>query len=151
MDYRNADGSKAEMCGNGTRVFAKYLLQTGLAGIDGGLRIGTRAGVKTLTRSDDGFEVDLGGYRIESDETLVRHKGLDIARPGVGVDVGTPHVGVALSSLAALDGPHPGYPPILRPAPRHCENGGFVARSDPPVVDGEGEIPMRVSSRLRGG
>ena len=25
MDYRNADGSIAEMCGNGVRVFARYL------------------------------------------------------------------------------------------------------------------------------
>src|SRR3546814_11244441 len=71
MDYRNADGSKAEMCGNGTRVFAKYLLQTGLAGIDGGLRIGTRAGVKTLNRhrqrvmegKSDAVRLDLGSRR----------------------------------------------------------------------------------------
>ena len=34
MDYRNADGSAAEMCGNGTRVFAKYLVDTGRADID---------------------------------------------------------------------------------------------------------------------
>ena len=31
MDYRNADGSAAEMCGNGLRVFARYLLDHGLA------------------------------------------------------------------------------------------------------------------------
>ena len=30
MDYRNADGSKAEMCGNGIRVFARYLADAGL-------------------------------------------------------------------------------------------------------------------------
>src|SRR5215472_12641869 len=30
MDYRNADGSLAEMCGNGIRVFARYLAQHGL-------------------------------------------------------------------------------------------------------------------------
>src|SRR5829696_8042339 len=28
MDYRNADGSAAEMCGNGIRVFVRYLLET---------------------------------------------------------------------------------------------------------------------------
>jgi diaminopimelate epimerase len=55
MDYRNADGSAAEMCGNGTRVFAKYLVDTGRADIDAApLRIGTRAGIKTSTRSDLG-------------------------------------------------------------------------------------------------
>src|SRR4051794_18090804 len=30
MDYRNADGSKAEMCGNGIRVYVRYLLEAGL-------------------------------------------------------------------------------------------------------------------------
>ncbi|BBY77905.1 diaminopimelate epimerase [Mycolicibacterium parafortuitum] len=30
MDYRNADGSVAEMCGNGVRVFAHYLRASGL-------------------------------------------------------------------------------------------------------------------------
>src|SRR5215472_7314605 len=30
MDYRNADGSVAEMCGNGIRVFARYLAEHGL-------------------------------------------------------------------------------------------------------------------------
>lgn len=147
MDYRNADGSKAEMCGNGTRVFAKYLLQAGLAGIDGGLRIGTRAGVKTLTPSDDGFEVDLGAYRIEPGETLVRARGLDIARPGVGVDVGNPHVVVALSSAAELEGLDLGYQPILDPAPRHGANIEFVVPADPLVRDGVGEIRMRVFER----
>ena len=34
MDYRNADGSKAEMCGNGIRVFARYLAETGLAPLE---------------------------------------------------------------------------------------------------------------------
>ena len=45
MDYRNADGSLAEMCGNGIRVFVRYLLDEGL--VDGGLPIdvGTRDGV----------------------------------------------------------------------------------------------------------
>ncbi len=29
MDYRNADGSVSEMCGNGVRVFARYLVDSG--------------------------------------------------------------------------------------------------------------------------
>lgn len=64
MDYLNADGSVAEMCGNGIRVFAKYLVETGLADIDAApIAIGTRAGTKRVTRSDLGFEVDLGALR----------------------------------------------------------------------------------------
>src|SRR4051812_148603 len=71
MDYRNADGSKAEMCGNGIRVFARYLVEGGWASLENDpLAIGTRAGVKTLTRSDLGFEVDLGGWRVDEAEVL---------------------------------------------------------------------------------
>ena len=147
MDYRNADGSKAEMCGNGTRVFARYLTDTGLADIDGGLRIGTRAGVKTLTRSERGFEVDLGAFRIETGEVLVRAKGVPVARPGVGVDVGNPHVVVALSSDDDLDGLELAYQPLLDPAPRHGANVEFVVPADPLVRDGVGAISMRVFER----
>ena len=34
MDYRNADGSTAQMCGNGVRVFAHYLRASGLEARD---------------------------------------------------------------------------------------------------------------------
>ena len=47
MDYWNADGSVAEMCGNGIRVYARYLVDAGLAE-PGTLAIGTRAGVRTV-------------------------------------------------------------------------------------------------------
>jgi len=147
MDYRNADGSKAEMCGNGTRVFARYLSDTGLASLDGGLRIGTRAGVKTLTRSDRGYEVDLGPFEIEASDTLVRAKGLPVARPGVGIDVGNPHVVVALSSDAELEALDLTYQPVLDPAPRHGANVEFVVPSDPLVHEGVGAIRLRVFER----
>ena len=47
MDYRNADGSLAEMCGNGIRVFARHLYDEGLVPADEPVRIATRDGVKT--------------------------------------------------------------------------------------------------------
>ena len=43
MDYRNADGGLAQMCGNGTRVFAAYLRREGLV-TDDEFAIATRAG-----------------------------------------------------------------------------------------------------------
>ena len=148
MDYRNADGSKAEMCGNGIRVFARYLDETGLATLDGApLAIGTRAGVKTLTRSDLGLEVDLGAFAIEETDTLVRARGLDIARPGVGVDLGNPHVVVALYTPAELEGLDLTAQPILEPVPRDGANVEFVVPSDPLVRDGVGSIRMRVFER----
>ncbi|KAA9129930.1 diaminopimelate epimerase [Microbacterium caowuchunii] len=147
MDYRNADGSIAEMCGNGTRVFARYLVETGLADIDAGLLIGTRAGVKTLTRSDNGFEVDLGPWRIEPGDVLVRAQGLQVPRPGVAIDVGNPHVVVALSSEAELEGLGLASRPLLEPEPRDGANVEFVVPGDPLVQGGVGAIRMRVFER----
>src|ERR1700752_4095937 len=46
MDYRNADGSVSEMCGNGIRVFARHLVEEGLADPNAPIPIGTRDGVK---------------------------------------------------------------------------------------------------------
>ena len=62
MDYRNGDGSVSEMCGNGVRVFAHFLLAKKVADLPQGgeLAIGTRAGVKRVTRSGDGYAVDMG-------------------------------------------------------------------------------------------
>ena len=147
MDYRNADGSIAEMCGNGTRVFARYLVEHGLADIDGGLAIGTRAGVKTLTRSDRGYEVDLGAWRVEDGDVLVRAHGLPVPRPGVGIDVGNPHVVVALSSEAELEDLDLGSRPLLEPEPPHGANVEFVVPRDPLVQGGVGAIRMRVFER----
>ncbi|HWL76418.1 diaminopimelate epimerase [Microbacterium sp.] len=148
MDYRNADGSKAEMCGNGVRVFARYLLQAGYASLpDGGtLPIGTRAGVKTVTTAPNGFEVDLGAWRTDAD-ALVRARGLDVARPGQGIDVGNPHIVVALGSTRELDGLDLTVQPLLDPQPPHGANIEFVVPSDPLVRDGVGSIRMRVFER----
>lgn len=148
MDYRNADGSAAEMCGNGIRVFARYLVDSALADIDAApLRIGTRAGTKTVTRSDLGFEVDLGAFRVEEDDVLVRARGLDVARPGVGVDVGNPHVVVALGSVGELEGIDLTVQPVLNPVPRQGANVEFVVPADPLVRGGVGSIRMRVFER----
>ncbi|MBF4561909.1 diaminopimelate epimerase [Microbacterium sp. VKM Ac-2870] len=147
MDYRNADGSAAEMCGNGTRVFAKFLVDTGRATIDDApLRIGTRAGAKTLTRSDLGFEVDLGAFAVEGD-VVVKAKGLDVARPGQGINVGNPHVVVALSSHAELEALDLTVQPQLQPDPADGANVEFVVPADPLVRGGVGTIRMRVFER----
>ena len=53
MDYYNADGSVAEMCGNASRLFAAVLNEEGLVSIADGesITIGTRGGARTLTRA----------------------------------------------------------------------------------------------------
>ena len=58
MDYRNADGSVAEMCGNGVRVVGKYLADRDL--VASAFDLETRAGVKRLELTvDDRGMVDL--------------------------------------------------------------------------------------------
>jgi len=149
MDYRNADGSLAEMCGNGIRVFAKFLLEHGHAALEPGstLPIATRAGVRDVTRSATGFQVDLGRWRLDPDETLVRARDLPVARPGQGVNVGNPHVVVAVADDAELDGIDLAYPPLLEPRPAAGANVEFVVPHEPMIVDGVGAIRMRVHER----
>ncbi len=90
MDYRNADGSIAEMCGNGVRVFVRYLTEAGLTG-GKPVRVGTRAGVKEVVLNDDGtLTVDMG------EPTLPAPAGVVVEAnghqwPAVTVDMGNPH------------------------------------------------------------
>ncbi|WP_395243439.1 diaminopimelate epimerase [Agromyces sp. MMS24-K17] len=152
MDYWNADGTVSEMCGNGIRVYTSYLLDQGLAELPPGgtLAIGTRAGVRRVSRSGDGFQADLGVWRLDGTEPLVRAKSLPVARPGLGIDVGNPHVVVALADDAELEGLDLGYQPILDPLPEAGANVEFVVPADPLVEDGVGRIRMRVHERGSG-
>lgn len=149
MDYRNADGSIAEMCGNGIRVFAHYLVRSGLATIEPGstLPIGTRAGVRDVTRSETGYQVDLGLWKLSGDDPLVTADGLPVTRPGLGIDVGNPHVVVALASEAELSSLELYRAPVLDPAPPAGANVEFVVPGEPLVRDGIGHVSMRVSER----
>ena len=89
MDYRNADGSVAEMCGNGIRVFARYLLDHGLAeGPE--LAVATRGGLR-LVRAEPGGEytVDMGAPVVGG------HAVAEIASgryDGLAVSLGNPHL-----------------------------------------------------------
>jgi diaminopimelate epimerase len=152
MDYRNADGSIAEMCGNGIRVYAKYLVEQGLAAIEPGstIAIGTRAGVRDVQASNNGFQVDLGRWRLDGNEPLVRAKNLKVARPGLGIDVGNPHVVVALADDSELDQADLSYIPHLEPEQLAGANVEFVVPAEPLVTDGVARIRMRVHERGSG-
>jgi diaminopimelate epimerase len=148
MDYRNADGSIAEMCGNGVRVFARYLIEKGLFTLSQGetLTIGTRAGVRDIQANRAGFAVDMGRWKL-TDEVTVHASRLAVDRPGQGINVGNPHVVVAVASreeLAKLDLSHA---PQITPTPADGANVEFVVPADPMVVDGVGSIDMRVFER----
>ena len=62
MDYRNADGSVAEMCGNGTRVFAAYLRREGLEEVDE-FEIATRGGVTGIRIEGEVIATNMGRWR----------------------------------------------------------------------------------------
>jgi diaminopimelate epimerase len=152
MDYHNSDGSVSEMCGNGIRVFTRFLLDNGLVELGHGdtLAIGTRGGVRDVQRNLSGFQVDLGRWALDGGEPLVRAKNLDIARPGLGINVGNPHVVVALASEDELDAADLTYIPQLDPEPEAGANVEFVVPADPMVRDGVGYIRMRVHERGSG-
>lgn len=71
MDYRNSDGSIAEMCGNGLRVFVHFLYETGRLTETENL-IATRGGIKKVTR------LDSNNYRIEMGKAIVNHDPLEV-------------------------------------------------------------------------
>jgi diaminopimelate epimerase len=90
MDYRNADGSIAEMCGNGIRVFVRFLLQHDLAtGPD--VLVATRAGLKDVKLLPDGrLRAAMGPVRVADRGVRVcTADGEEFA--ALRVDVGNPH------------------------------------------------------------
>lgn len=148
MDYRNADGSAAEMCGNGTRVFAAYLRREGLQTADE-FAIATRAGVKRVRFEGDGLiAVNLGPWRF-ADEANASDDGIDALvhldghQPfsAVSLDLGNPHTVVALPESIDLAGLDLTRPPVVNPAPPHGTNVEFVRPQGP------GHISMRVHER----
>jgi diaminopimelate epimerase len=152
MDYWNADGTPSEMCGNGIRVYTRFLIEHGLVELADGdtLAIGTRGGVRDVQRNLTGFQVDLGRWKLDGGEPLVRARNLNVARPGLGINVGNPHVVVALADEDELDAADLGYIPQLDPEPAGGVNVEFVVPHDPLVVDGVGRIRMRVHERGSG-
>ncbi|MBW4031650.1 MAG: diaminopimelate epimerase [Acidobacteria bacterium] len=152
MDYHNADGSAAEMCGNGIRVFGSFLIANGLIELAEGesVAIGTRGGVRELLRTADGFEVDLGPFVILDSEATVSAAELHVARPGLPIGVGNPHVVVALADDDELDAIDLGHAPVVTPTPPNGANVEFVVPAEPLVVDGVGRIRMRVHERGSG-
>ncbi len=146
MDYWNADGSVSEMCGNGVRVFVRYLLEEGLASLADGevLEIVTRAGIKRVERRGPLLSADLGEFELGGDRLVAAH-GLDVARPGLDVSTGNPHVVVALAGDDELDGLDLHAAPALDPVAADGANVEFAVPGL--IADGVGAIRMRVHER----
>ncbi|TVS83855.1 diaminopimelate epimerase [Mycobacterium helveticum] len=104
MDYRNADGSVAAMCGNGVRVFAHYLRASGLEA-RGEFVVGSLAGARpvTLHHADAAHAdvtVDMGkANRLGGGEAVVGGRRFT----GLAVDVGNPHLACLDPRLSAAE------------------------------------------------
>ncbi|MGW4436300.1 diaminopimelate epimerase [Streptomyces sp. NPDC004596] len=142
MDYRNGDGSVAEMCGNGARVFARYLQHAGHVA-EGDIAIATRAGVKRVHIAKDGdVTVGMGSARLPEGEVTVSVGGR--SWPARNVNMGNPHAVAFVDDLA-----HAGdllSPPSFAPAAAYPEgvNVEFV------VDRGPRHLAMRVHERGSG-
>lgn len=100
MDYRNADGSIAEMCGNGIRVMARYLVKKGHQK-EGIFAIDTRAGIKHLrVPLDDDISVNMGKVYDESEQVIASANG--VIYSGFNINVGNPHAVVFTDNLDSL-------------------------------------------------
>ena len=137
MDYRNADGSPAEMCGNGIRVFARYLVDEGLepAGV---LAILTRDGVKTVRLGAEGdVSVDMGPATMPGTDRKVVVG--DRAWPAVEVETGNPHAVVFVDDLSEAGDLRAA--PVVEPPFLGGVNVEFVVRR------GDRHVAMRVHER----
>jgi diaminopimelate epimerase len=140
MDYRNADGSLAEMCGNGIRVFGRYLLDHGLvSGPE--FAVGTRAGTRLLRVGPDGLiTVDMGMPVVlgPGRATLAGR-----ALAGLAVSMGNPHLACVVRE--PLDGFDLSSVPVL-------DAGLFPGGANLELVrfTGDAQVEMRVHERGSG-
>ncbi|HEX4018694.1 MAG TPA: diaminopimelate epimerase [Frankiaceae bacterium] len=103
MDYVNADGSIAEMCGNGARVYARYLVSAGWAQ-PGTLLLATRGGIRRVDVPADAsadIAVDMGPPLIDRTPSAATIAGASYE--GRSVSMGNPHLVCPVADPAALD------------------------------------------------
>ena len=139
MDYRNADGSLAEMCGNGIRVMARYLVERGHQP-EGIFPIKTRDGVKHLRTPIEGdISVNIGQVTDEGDEITAAINGK--IWTGLNINVGNPHAVVFVEKMEEVGSLE--IAPVVRPKDLYPEgvNVEFVE------ITGTNEATMRVHER----
>ncbi len=142
MDYRNADGSIAEMCGNGIRVMARYLVAKGHQR-EGIFAIDTRAGIKHLrVPAEDDISVNMGKVYDEAEAVTASVNGATYE--GFNINVGNPHAVVFTENLENLGSLE--VAPVVSPASSYPEgvNVEFVELLP------NHEVKMRVHERGSG-
>ena len=150
MDYRNADGSTAEMCGNGLRVFYAYLHRLRL--VEQIAAVATRGGVRRARAAGGGtVTVEIGVPRLLADRPTVTAASLrppsasgPVARHGLAgraLEIPNPHVVVELDDTEQLADLDLSRPPIVEPSLPHGQNVEFAVRT------GARRLRMRVYER----
>jgi diaminopimelate epimerase len=141
MDYRNADGSLSEMCGNGIRVLGHFLVTHADVDPRNPLPIATRGGIRTLTFEAGTVTVDMGAPDLAQGETHVRVGERELVATRVGM--GNPHAVAFVEDLdeAGELREQPGYDAAHFPDGVNVE---FVVRR------GEHHIALRVHERGSG-
>ena len=140
MDYRNADGSVAEMCGNGVRVFLRYLLRAGL--VDKDAAIATRGGTVHARLLPNGtISVLMGCPTVLSQHPVVTTSHGEPRTSLTALTIPNPHVVVRVESTAALRSLELDRVPEVQPALPHGQNVEFVTELGPR------HLAMRVHER----
>ena len=160
MDHRNADGSHAEMCGNGVRVLAHALVSEGLVDPAAGrVPVATRSGARPVRVVAAGYavySVDMGPVGVGDDVVSVSVLGSEAGPgtpervrrlPGIPVDVGNPHVVVDVGSGAAVDGADLAARPGLDPEPADGANVELITILGTGPTPGSGHLRLRVHER----
>lgn len=140
MDYRNADGSIAEMCGNGVRVFVRYLQRVGL--VEQTAAVATRGGIVHARLCANGdISARMGQPVILADRPVVTAASDRPREALTALTIPNPHVVVRVDSVAELDGLDLSRAPGVVPALPHGQNVEFI------TDEGLRRLRMRVFER----
>ena len=142
MDYRNADGSLAEMCGNGIRVMARYLVERGHMP-EGIFAINTRDGMKHLRVPMSGdISVNMG--QVSNEDIAITASNNGHIWNGYNINIGNPHAVVFVEDIAQVGSLV--NAPVVRPKDTYPDgvNVEFVQ------ITGDHQATMRVFERGSG-
>lgn len=132
MDYWNADGSPAEMCGNGLRCVARYAHDKGWAQ-SSEFEVDTPIGMRNVRVGHGPIEVEIGPVLIEGHETI----GGELYQL---VDTGNPHAVRLVDDPDAID--------LMIVGPKVAREAGFDTGCNVEVIKVDGDrVIMRVWER----
>jgi diaminopimelate epimerase len=155
MDHINSDGTVANMCGNGLVAYTAYLESKNRVSMSLSVAasVMTRAGLRSVRRTEHGLVADLGAWNVVTPESLERLGGdvwVSIAGisgrlRGIRIDVGVPHTVVRAPNRETLFGVDFTKAPIVTPAPVDGSNVELVFVDE--TRDDHGSLSVRVHER----